>query len=229
MKILAVADEECAALWEHFTPGRLDGYDVILSCGDLKAQYLTFLVTMSHARLMYVRGNHDGSYASHPPEGCDDIDGCLVTYNGVRILGLGGCMRYNPGDNQYTDREMAKRIAKLKRAIKKAGGVDIVVTHAPPEGFGDMEDDAHKGFASLVKLIKDYHPKFLLHGHVHLRYNGMMPREHNLEGTRIINVCDRFEFDIEGAEVLPKDKNRLIRNSRYNAPNEDFVYMKRWE
>lgn len=229
MKFLAVADEECAALWDHFIPGRLDNYDVILSCGDLKAQYLTFLVTMSHARLMYVRGNHDGSYASRPPEGCDDIDGCLVTYNGVRILGLGGCIRYNPGDNQYTDREMERRIAKLKRAIKKAGGVDIVVTHAPPEGYGDMEDDAHKGFASLVKLIKAYHPKFLLHGHVHLRYNGLMPREHNLEGTRIINVCDRFEFEIEDNVVSPKDKNRLIRNSKYTAPNEDFVYMKRWQ
>ena len=102
MKILAVSDEECPALWDHYVPGRLAEYDLILACGDLKASYLTFLVTMSRARLLYIHGNHDGSYESAPPEGCDDIDGRLVVYNGVRILGLGGCLRYHPGPYQYT-------------------------------------------------------------------------------------------------------------------------------
>ena len=59
MKILAVSDEECPALWDYYVPGRLEPYDLILACGDLKAAYLTFLVTMSHARLLYVHGNHD--------------------------------------------------------------------------------------------------------------------------------------------------------------------------
>ena len=47
MKILALSDEECPALWEYYTPGKLDGFDLILSCGDLKADYLSFLVTMA--------------------------------------------------------------------------------------------------------------------------------------------------------------------------------------
>ena len=37
MKILAVSDEECAALWDNYVPGRLKDYDLIISCGDLKA------------------------------------------------------------------------------------------------------------------------------------------------------------------------------------------------
>ena len=45
MKILALSDEECPALWEYYKPGRLDGYDLILACGDLKASYLSFIVT----------------------------------------------------------------------------------------------------------------------------------------------------------------------------------------
>ena len=57
MRILAVSDEECPALWDHYRPGRLDGYDLIVSAGDLKADYLSFLVTMAHAPLLYVRGN----------------------------------------------------------------------------------------------------------------------------------------------------------------------------
>ena len=38
MRMLAVADEESPALWDHYQEGRLDGYDLILSCGDLKAE-----------------------------------------------------------------------------------------------------------------------------------------------------------------------------------------------
>ena len=49
MRILLVADEESKYIWDHYQPGMLDDVDLILSCGDLKADYLTFLVTMSHA------------------------------------------------------------------------------------------------------------------------------------------------------------------------------------
>ena len=92
MRILVISDEECTALWDYYVPGKLKEYDLILSCGDLKASYLSFLVTMSNRPLLYVHGNHDGSYASNPPGGCDCIDDRVVTYNGVRILGLGGCL-----------------------------------------------------------------------------------------------------------------------------------------
>ena len=34
MRILAVADVECPALWDYFVRGRLDEYDLILSCGS---------------------------------------------------------------------------------------------------------------------------------------------------------------------------------------------------
>ena len=47
MKILTVSDKECAALWDYYQPGRLKEYDLILSAGDLKADYLSFLVTMA--------------------------------------------------------------------------------------------------------------------------------------------------------------------------------------
>ena len=103
MKILALSDAECPALWDYYVPGRLKEYDLILSCGDLNAQYLSFLVTMARCPVLYVHGNHDSGYSQHPPEGCDCIDGHIVTYNGLRILGLGGCRKYHPGPHQYTE------------------------------------------------------------------------------------------------------------------------------
>ena len=70
MRILAISDEERAYYWDHYRPGRLDGIDLILSCGDLRAEYLSFLVTMANRPLLYVHGNHDGGYRTRPPEGC---------------------------------------------------------------------------------------------------------------------------------------------------------------
>ena len=52
MKILFISDEESAYLWEHYTPGKLADYDLMISCGDLDADYLSFLVTMGRAPLL---------------------------------------------------------------------------------------------------------------------------------------------------------------------------------
>lgn len=215
MRILAVSDEESPALWDYFVPGRLDGYDLILACGDLKASYLTFLVTMSHARVLYVCGNHDERYLSAPPEGCECIDDHLVVYNGLRILGLGGCMRYHPGPFQYTETEMRRRISRLRFALRRSGGVDVVVSHAPPRGLGDMDDPAHRGFQAFTELIGKYHPALFLHGHVHLNYGTGLPREHLYGDTRVINVSDRFVLDLPDREVPAKERDRLIWKTRH--------------
>ena len=46
MKILALADETCKALYDFYSPGKLAEYDLILACGDLKAKYLEFLSSL---------------------------------------------------------------------------------------------------------------------------------------------------------------------------------------
>ena len=221
MKILAISDEECAALWEYYTPGRLSEYDLIISCGDLKAKYLGFLVTMARCPVLYVHGNHDTHYLSEPPEGCDCIDDRLVIYNGIRILGLGGCRRYHPGPFQYTEAQMRRRILRLRWAIHRAGGVDIVVTHAPAEGLGDGDDPAHWGFAALREFLDKYQPKYMLHGHVHLRYGMDKSREREYNGTTIVNTTERYVLDIPEGEYPPRNRNELIWKTRPKKYHDD--------
>ena len=197
MKILTVSDEESPALWDYYVPGRLAEYDLILSCGDLKAEYLSFLVTMARCPVLYVHGNHDAGYDCRPPQGCDCIDGKVVVYNGLRILGLGGCRKYHPGKHQYTEKEMHRRIRKLRFALWRSGGVDVVVTHAPIRGVGDDEDPAHKGFECLKALLDKYKPKYLVHGHVHPNYGEGHPPVLHYGETTIINAYERYVLDIE--------------------------------
>ena len=214
MKILSVSDEECPALWDYYQPGRLREYDLILSCGDLNAKYLSFLVTMARCPVLYVHGNHDGGYQDSPPEGCDCIDDQMVLYNGLRILGLGGCRKYHPGPHQYTDQQMRLRIAKLRWQLWRQGGVDIVVTHAAPEGLGDAEDPAHWGFPALRELLDQYHPQYLVHGHVHLSYGHDIPRELQYNGTRIVNACQRYSFEVPDRVVKPQYLGQVIYKTK---------------
>ena len=197
MKILALSDEECPALWDYYVPGRLKEYDLIISCGDLKASYLSFIVTMARVPVLYVHGNHDVGYERNPPEGCDCIEDQLIVYNGLRILGLGGCRRYRPGPHQYTEKEMRQRIRKLRRKLWWHRGVDIVVTHAPPAGVGDDEDVAHRGFDCFLPLLEKYKPKYLLHGHVHMNYGKDTVRVRQLGETKVINTYERYVLDTE--------------------------------
>ena len=80
MKIMAIADIESKALWDHYNLNRLEDTDLIISCGDLDSRYLSFLVTCTNVPLLYVHGNHDNHYAKLPPEGCIDIDGKIFVY-----------------------------------------------------------------------------------------------------------------------------------------------------
>ena len=113
MKILVLADTESLYLWDFFEKSKLEGIDLILSCGDLHPHYLSFLATFFQGPVLYVHGNHDDCYKETPPEGCICIDGRIYEHEGVRILGLGGSMRYKKGEHQYTQRQMNHRIRKL--------------------------------------------------------------------------------------------------------------------
>ena len=185
MKILAVSDEENNILWSERFRDIAQGIDLIISCGDLKNDYLEFLLTMINAPLLYVFGNHD----SDGPEGGICIDGRLVEVEGLKILGLGGSMRYRYGENMYSESEMRRRYWKLRLGLRLRRGVDILVTHSPAKGFGDLDDRAHKGFETFNEIMTRYKPEYMLHGHIHPAY-GRITREYIHEaGTKIINVC----------------------------------------
>ena len=190
MKILAVADVEDKLLYDHFKKERVEGVELIVACGDLRADYMDFLITMVNVPMIYIRGNHDDSLISKPPLGAICIEDRVIRYKGVTFMGLGGSVRYNPnGKNMYSEREMRMRALRLKPKILMKGGVDVLITHAPAKGYGDLEDLPHRGFDTFNKIMDKYQPKYMLHGHVHTNY-GRIKREYDHpSGTKIINAC----------------------------------------
>ncbi|MGC9063371.1 MAG: metallophosphoesterase family protein [bacterium] len=222
MKILVVSDHEEPALHEFFDEERWKDIDFVISCGDLPPEFLSFLVTVMRGPLFYVRGNHDIIYSQRPPEGCTSIEGKVVIYRGLRIVGFEGSMFYGGNDLQYTEREMQWKILKTLPSIWKNRSIDILVTHAPPSmcvgdskskcktpvGLGEKcpenklvtcnesKDITHKGFESFRKFDLKYRPKFHLHGHTHLGYtNKRKDRVKTLGDTKVIDCYGYYVLE----------------------------------
>ena len=194
---MAIADEESKYLWDYFEKSKLEGIDLIISCGDLDPRYLSFLVTLSTVPVLYVYGNHDKKYEQMAPEGCTCIEDKIYVYRGLRILGLGGSMRYKPGPHQYTEKQMTKRVRKLRFQLFRKGGFDILVAHSPAYQLGDGRDLPHQGFQVFRALMEKYRPKFFLHGHVHMTYGRQHKRYDRYMDTHIINAYERCVFEFE--------------------------------
>lgn len=197
MKILLIADEPSKALWDFYDESKLKGIDLILSAGDLPPEYLSFLVTFANCPLLYVHGNHDDVYLHKEPEGCVCIEDKVYVQDGIRILGLGGSMRYNMGTFQCTEKEMQKRVRRAGFQCRRRGGIDILLTHAPLHGHGDLEDMPHRGFECFQTILDRYHPKYMVHGHVHMNYGANIQRTSQAGSTTIINAYEKYILDFQ--------------------------------
>jgi hypothetical protein len=213
--VLAVSDQVDEGLYADLRPVR--GADLILACGDLPFEYLGYLMNGLDVPLVFVPGNHDpdvsgyrqsrsglalraGLPARPPwPEGALNADGTIVEAAGLRVAGLGGCLRYSPGPNQYTDAQQARRATRLRARVRwqRLRGrrpVDVLITHAPPAGVGDGTDPVHRGFAALPALTVALAPSVMLHGHV-LPYDSTAS-QHALGRTQVRNVTGRHILEI---------------------------------
>lgn len=194
-RILLLSDEISPAYYGAWNKKSFEGIDLIIGLGDLPASYLSFLADRFNGYVLYVPGNHDRTYQERPPLGCVNIDGKIFVWRGLRILGLGGSMLYNGGPNQYSEKEMEKRVRKLSFALLRAGGFDLLVTHSPAFGHYDGKDPCHTGFMVFNRLISRYKPSYFFHGHIHLNY-GDYPRTYTIDETTVINGFQNYIVEI---------------------------------
>jgi Icc-related predicted phosphoesterase len=216
MRILAVSDEVDQRLCRDDLRSRTP-VDLVLACGDLPLDYLGFLTETLQVPLVFVPGNHDpdlsgyrqarsgmmtrGGLPAEPPwpSGADNADGRVLDAAGIRVAGLGGCLRYRPGPNQYSQAYQSVRAARLSaRAswrVRDGHRVDVLITHAPPAGVGDADDPPHRGFRAYHRLVRRMRPRFLLHGHIH-PYGRPAP-DRELYGATVCNVVGHRVLELE--------------------------------
>jgi predicted phosphodiesterase len=206
-KVLSVSDEIVEPLWTEWVHEKAGDVAVVLGAGDLPFDYLEHLSNELNKPCVYVPGNHDADLSGHErrglwirdglpvewpgPEGGVNADGQVVDVAGLRIAGLGGSIRYNDGPNQWTERQQARRAAKVSRMAARrqrrdGRRVDVLLTHSPPKDCGDRDDPPHRGFACLHTAVERMRPRLLLHGHIHP--HGQPTPDRALGKTRVVNT-----------------------------------------
>lgn len=220
MKILCVSNQIDPLVYSSAIKDRFGDVDIVLGAGDLPLDYLEFIVSSLNKPLLFVFGNHHVADMKYFGGGStfsslyswDDPDrrnrgagathiGSRVWYEGGLIVaGLGGSMRYNRGENQYTNFEMSLEILKLLprllfNRIFRGRFLDILLTHAPPQGIHDKEDRCHWGFKPFLSFMRIFKPKYLIHGHIHL-YDLSDIRATSYLKTKVINAYGHYVIDI---------------------------------
>jgi Icc-related predicted phosphoesterase len=219
MKILCISDQIDPLVYSASIKERFKGVDIVLSAGDLPADYLEFIVSSLNKPLFFVFGNHNLEgyhYHTHKDElvslmnmernaafgsGTIHIGSKVKTEEGLIIAGLGGSMMYNHGENQYTDRAMYLEILKLIprmlfNRIRRGRFLDILLTHAAPQGIHDKSDRCHQGFKAFLWFMRTFKPKYLIHGHIHL-YDLSDLRTTKYQDTLVINAYGHYIIDTE--------------------------------
>ena len=220
VKILCVSDFIDPLVYSDSIKQRYGDVDLVLSAGDLPLDYLEFIVSSIDRPLYHVFGNHHLEHfdafrprmpaadftAEHlrkelPGLGTVYISDKVVREKDLIIAGLGGCMTYNRGPNQWTDWQMKLRMLALVPRllfykITRGRFLDILLTHAPPEGIHDRADRCHRGFKSLLWFMRVFKPRYLLHGHIHL---------YDLSEVRRSVYCETEVINVYSAYVLNTD------------------------
>jgi len=205
VRILALADAVSPVIYSPNFPSNLPPFDLILAAGDLPGYLLEFVATKTRTRPLYVLGNHGNGYVRpadgspmHLPGGCENVHGRVIEVGGVLVAGLEGCLRYRPGPQQYREgqyRRLAARMAPqlaLNR-LRRGRAVDVLLTHAPPQGPHAGEDFAHRGVASFNRFQRRWRPRVHVHGHVHLSGANAAREYVSEDGVRVINA---YEFTL---------------------------------
>ena len=193
-------------LWDGL---RRSGSTFVIAAGDLAFEYLGALIDLVDRPGVFVPGkrvirtcqdSRNTPACRYELEclkdwpglaGFVNADGRVVDVGGVPVHGLGGCLRYRPGPNQWSELEQARRGRRLVRAARRlrkrdGRGVDILLTHAPPRHCGDGEDQPHHGFECLHEVVAALQPRLLVHGHIH-PYGQPVP-DRLLGETAVVNV-----------------------------------------
>lgn len=176
--------------------GFLEKPDAVLFLGDLDWAVKRILDAFSGVPALAVPGNHDPWANPFYGAAVNNLHGKTIEFKGLRIGGLGGCLRYKPGsDFLFWDAEYQEILSKMPR-------VDIFISHCPPAGLPWCDlpkknapfHEAHEGSAALAEYIQRTTPVVLLCGHLHVSGTAKMGRTlvRQVYGMEKLELPERF-------------------------------------
>jgi len=219
MKVLSLSDIVVPFIYSGQIGERFAGVDFGIGCGDIPYYYQEYVISRLDIPFFYVRGNHshpiERTAAGHhiEPRGAIDLHRRVLSHKGLLLAGIEGCGRYREGPYQYTQGEMWMHVFSLipgllrNRALTRRF-LDVLVTHAPPQGIHDQDDLPHRGVKAFRWLLEVFRPAYHFHGHIHV-YHPDTFIETIYRQTRVINTYGYRETVLELDGLRQIKANRL--------------------
>lgn len=167
--------------------------DVLVHAGDLTQrgtlaqlqEVADWLRSLPHRHKVVIAGNHDFALQRVPAEaralfhGLTYLEDEEVTLDGVRIYG-------SPWQPWFYDWAFNLRRGPAidEKWQRIPEGLDVLVTHGPPAGYGDLVTRGERvGCEDLLRHLARAKPRFHLFGHIHEDRGEWLVGE-----TRVCNV-----------------------------------------
>ncbi len=154
----------------HRRLGDLPAADVVVHSGDFTMtggeaeaiDFLNWFCNLPHRHKIFICGNHDECFYDVHIDGLDSNVHYLcnsgVEIDGVRFYGVPMFMADCVSEQQ--NRHYA--------AIPD--DTDVLITHAPPYGILDFDDNIHYGSEELLQRVIAVSPRLHLFGHIHRQH-----------------------------------------------------------
>jgi uncharacterized protein len=171
MRILAFSDLHHARARAADLVAASERADLVIGAGDFcnmrqdLAGAMALLAGIA-APMVVVPGNAEsaGELRAAVPEGVSVLHGQGVTIAGLTLFGLGYGVPETPFGAWSCDLDEAAAAAILAPCT----ATDILITHSPPKGVGDVTSDGVSvGSAAIRAAIERIQPRLALCGHIH--------------------------------------------------------------
>jgi Icc-related predicted phosphoesterase len=166
------------------THGRHDGWhvpdgDLLVHCGDLTMRgtlaqirdAADFLRELPHEHKVVIAGNHDFAFERSPDEARAELRGLTYLEDEAAVI-EGVHFWGSPWQPEFYDWafNLPRGAALAEKWALIPGDTEVLVTHGPPRGHGDLVErpaGAHEGCDDLLARIQAIRPKVHLFGHIH--------------------------------------------------------------
>ena len=184
MKILHISDTHGCHRRLHDLPQT----DIVVHSGDFTMNgseqealdFMNWLCDLPYPQKMFICGNHDDCLYGATIDGLDgnvhylcnsgvEIDG--VKFYGVPMF-MGDCI---------TDHQ-SKHYANIPE------DTDVLISHTPPFGILDFDDNINYGSEELLARIKAVQPRLHLFGHIHFRHGTTVLNGTTFSNGALMNV-----------------------------------------
>ena len=159
-------------------------FDICLLLGDHNYNDINIVLKYIPKEKIYaLLGNHDINYIEN--YNLNNLNGNIITVNGVKLLGIQGSFKYKPVDfPSFTQEDSIKFLMDQEP-------VDVLISHDGPFDDNMINNPAHQGLFGITYYLYKNKVKYNIHGHLHNEFEKILPNgtiEKSLHGVNYIEL-----------------------------------------